>query len=37
MGNVAIFLSGMMMGSVVMWLIIDLRYYIVSKKERGRK
>jgi hypothetical protein len=37
MGNVTIFLAGMMMGSVVLWLIIDLRYYIAPKKERGRK
>lgn len=37
MGNVAMFLAGMMAGSVVLWVVIDLRYYIVSKKERGRK
>ena len=34
--GVVTFLAGMMMGSVVLWLIIDLRYYI-APKERGKR
>jgi hypothetical protein len=34
MGYVAMFILGMMMGSVVLWLLIDTMCYIAPKKER---